>query len=390
MTSRLIKESATLKNPLAKQTTEEVAAAFAKTRQSGGARRISCFKCGRRGQIVRNCRSRVEKGSLCNEERATIHVSTTITRCASSRNPARKAFVVDSGASRHIANQRNMFITLRLVSPMSVEVADGRTASTNLAGDVKLLMLQEDGSSGCTLLLKDVLYCEGYGLNMMSCSQLDSNGICTVVKDGKCMFLDRLNNDNQLGYAELRASNNLFQVRAELHYQPEISENRALTVSTQQGVELCHLRLCHIGAQQVTEMFQDKSLGINLSARPQNIDCITCIKSRMAKSTSSGHVIKAFDNDTCVHSDICGPFPIASWGMALYFVSFSHAKSRYAAVLLVKRLSELNDKFQVFMAKSERQMNRLIVRVHSANGGEYIELKAFLTEKGIEHDFSPA
>ena len=108
--SRLIEESTTLNNPFAKQSAEEVVAASAKTRESGGTRPATCCKCGGRGHIARNCRFRGEKGSLCNEERAKSHVRAAITWCAS-RNPARTGFVVDSAASRHIAHQRSMSIT---------------------------------------------------------------------------------------------------------------------------------------------------------------------------------------------------------------------------------------------------------------------------------------
>ena len=72
-----------------------------------------------------------------------------------------------------------------------------------------------------------------------------------------------------------------------------------------------------------------------------------------------------------IHTDICGPFPTASWSGQQYFISFIDDYSRYAYLFLIHEKSESLDVFKRFKAEVENQLDRRIKSVRSDRGGEY-------------------
>ena len=72
-----------------------------------------------------------------------------------------------------------------------------------------------------------------------------------------------------------------------------------------------------------------------------------------------------------IHTDICGPFPTASWNGQQYFISFIDDYSRYGYLYLIHEKSESLDMFKVFKTEVENQLNKRIKNVRSDRGGEY-------------------
>jgi len=100
VSGRLIEEQRTQKmSDSAEKNDARVQAAAART----AARRLAntkCFKCNKKGHIPRNCRSKVGEGSGNREGNGTTNVRAAMARSAGSCT----SFIVDSGASQHIAN----------------------------------------------------------------------------------------------------------------------------------------------------------------------------------------------------------------------------------------------------------------------------------------------
>ena len=74
-----------------------------------------------------------------------------------------------------------------------------------------------------------------------------------------------------------------------------------------------------------------------------------------------------------MYTDICDPFPTASWNGYEYFITFTDDYSRYGYLYLLHEKSQSLDMFKIYKAKVENQLNRKIKAVRSDRGGEYYD-----------------
>ena len=91
-----------------------------------------------------------------------------------------------------------------------------------------------------------------------------------------------------------------------------------------------------------------------------------------------------------IHSNVCGPFSVHAKGCYEYFITFTDDYSRYEYVYLMKKKSEVLDKFKEFKTESEKQLGRHIKSLHYDRGGEYmsIEFVSFFNEHEMLSQFS--
>ena len=98
--------------------------------------------------------------------------------------------------------------------------------------------------------------------------------------------------------------------------------------------------------------------------------CVECIKGKQIKNKRLG-ANKASKVLELIHTNICGPFPKASWNGQQYFISFIDNYSRYGYLYLIKEKSQSLDMFKAFKAEIENQLNKRIKAIRSDHGGEY-------------------
>ena len=88
-------------------------------------------------------------------------------------------------------------------------------------------------------------------------------------------------------------------------------------------------------------------------------------KNKRLKANTTSEVLEL------IHTDMCGPFPKASWNGQQYFISFIDDYSRYGYLYLIKKKSQLLDMFKAFKAEVENQLNKIIKAVKFDRGSEY-------------------
>ena len=88
-------------------------------------------------------------------------------------------------------------------------------------------------------------------------------------------------------------------------------------------------------------------------------------KNKRLKANTTSEVLEL------IHTDMCGPFPKASWNGQQYFISFIDDYSRYGYLYLIKKKSQLLDMFKAFKAEVENQLNKRIKAVKFDRGSEY-------------------
>ena len=72
-----------------------------------------------------------------------------------------------------------------------------------------------------------------------------------------------------------------------------------------------------------------------------------------------------------MHTDICGPFDVNSFGKERYFISFIDHYSRYDYVYLVHQKSQAVDALEIYLNEVERQLDKKVKIIRSDKGGEY-------------------
>ncbi|RVW60487.1 Retrovirus-related Pol polyprotein from transposon TNT 1-94 [Vitis vinifera] len=134
------------------------------------------------------------------------------------------------------------------------------------------------------------------------------------------------------------------------------------------SASLWHKRLGHISKSRVERLVSD---GILDSLDFSDFDiCVECIKGKQTKTKKLG-ANRATDVLELIHTDICGPYPTASWNGQQYFITFIDDYSRYGYLFLIHEKSQSLDVFKTFKVEVELQLNKRIKSVRSDRGGEY-------------------
>ena len=91
-----------------------------------------------------------------------------------------------------------------------------------------------------------------------------------------------------------------------------------------------------------------------------------------------------------VHSDVCGPISVASYGGACYFVSFIDDYSRKVWVYFIKHKSKVFEIFKQWKAQVENQKNRKVKYLRTDNGTEFTDsrFQEFCKNEGITRHFT--
>ncbi|KAJ9544451.1 hypothetical protein OSB04_024158 [Centaurea solstitialis] len=129
-----------------------------------------------------------------------------------------------------------------------------------------------------------------------------------------------------------------------------------------------HKHLGHISKQRIQRLVDERILNwIDLT----NFQvCVECIKGKQANARRLGSN-RAIDVLELIYTDICGPFPTASWNGQRYFITFIDDYSRYGYLYLIHEKSQSLDVFKDFKAEVELQLGKKIKAVRSNRGGEY-------------------
>ena len=118
----------------------------------------------------------------------------------------------------------------------------------------------------------------------------------------------------------------------------------------------------------------------------ESLECETCILGKQVRTRfpkfSENRYEKLLEQ---IHSDVCGPMRINSFGGARYFVTFIDEKSRWVEVRFLKNKSDVKSEFLKFKSYVETQQEKKIKILRTDNGLEYCgkEFTNALEQAGI-------
>ena len=112
--------------------------------------------------------------------------------------------------------------------------------------------------------------------------------------------------------------------------------------------------------------------------------CRSCILGKQTRSVLRTNLTRSRERGAVIHTDVCGPMSCESFSGYRYLVSFIDEFSGFITIVPIKLKSDVKKEFQRYHAWIERKFGCTIKRVHSDNGGEFVALRDYLIERGIE------
>jgi hypothetical protein len=213
----------------------------------------------------------------------------------------------------------------------TIRVANGEEVEVEAIGELPLEI-----SNDFTLYLHDVLYVPSMRRNLISVSCLDDDGFDCLFGKKQCLITI---NDKVVGRALrhdklylLSIKDSINVVSSENNVNVSSSKNKHKRIDDVSS-KLWHRRLGHISRGRIERLVKESILPpLEFFDFEQ---CIDCIKGKYVK-----HIKKNVKTSAgileIIHTDICGPFSIASVDGNDSFITFTDDYSRYEYIYPIK------------------------------------------------------
>ena len=235
--------------------------------------------------------------------------------------------------------------------------------------------------------ISNVLYTPGITKNLLSVGSLADQDKTLVFKSEGCFIINNPTHKIE-AFAPRESSIGLYRLSGVS--QQLCSEVNSLHLSTK--AVLWHKRLGHFHTKGLQRMINTGAVNGLPPLRFSKHTCTGCqlgkhSKTKMPKETRH-HASKILE---LIHSDVCGPFRVASTGGARYFVTFVDDFSKKIWIYFITHKSHVLAKFQHFVQLMENSTGQSIQTLHTDNGGEYtsIDFGNFCSSKGISRELTP-
>lgn len=333
-----------------------------------------CFECDRPGHFARDCnvrKKRLGKDKKQQQHQKKPNDSHNSYSCFAVSEIKSNDWIIDSGSSAHMVHDRNWISNAKQTTKGSVTVANGSGVDVECTGQVELDV--KVGTDTMTIDVNNVLCVPSLCTNLISVSQLVKSGSTVNFDRNECTIRNR--DGCIIGKASL----------CDNVYKLNLSKVNSFSVSSGEKQNLWHRRFGHIGDQYLSKV-KNTVDGIEFGAVIPS-KCAVCSKGKQTRlpfkpsNTSTSRVLEL------IHSDVCGPMPVDSFGGSWYYVLFLDDYSRKVFVKPIKHKSDVFAEFCEFKSLVENQTGNKIRTLRTDGGGEYCNNKfgQFLKQYGIEH-----
>lgn len=336
-----------------------------------------CYTCGSEKHLQRDCpKFKEQQANVAARDKAFSMVS----MCNVTEHSFQ--FVLDSGSSEHLINDRNLLTNLRKVDPFTISIAkEGVKLSSNESG----LIIGTTFCNGEEKLVNvnDVHYVPELKFNLISVRKLVANGNL-VVFDGDEARISK----NGETFAIAKSSGGVFWLDIKVQ-----QERHANLAAGAEGNWLWHRRLGHLDMRNVCELVrQDMATGIDMKVSDElSSICDSCVRAKLARLAFNGTRKRATKPLQIVHSDVCGPIDPVGLNGEKYFVTFIDDWSHMCVVYTMKSKAETIDKMKEFYEMATAHFGTKMKKLRCDNGGEYRswKMKKFAKKKGFRIHFIP-
>jgi hypothetical protein len=284
-------------------------------------------------------------------------------------------WLIDSGASYHMAKDKAIFSALNECNTKRIFVGDDRSLSVVESGTIQV----DNGH------FNDVLCVPSLSCNLLSVYQITHSSedktvkfsphqvVIKNLKDPKHVLATGIVDDITRLYKFDNFGSSSFSSVFVAH-----SDDLSKLWHEQFG----HLNYCSL--QQLCN--QQMVTGLPLVSCRDGV-CVGCVLGKHHQDSFDKHASwHASGPLQLVHSDLSGPLSSPSFSGCKYFLTFIDDFSKRIWVYFLKLKSEVFDKFLAYKALVEKQSGHQIQRLRTDNGGEYVNnnFTSYCTTQGIQ------
>lgn len=346
--------------------------------------RGSCFFCKSSEHFKQDCPKYKEwKKKKNNKQQQTVNKVNTVEERDVLFNVGtiKGGWILDSGATRHVVNDKKFFTSLNESYNGEIEVANGDVVKVIGIGTGKIKLIDSSNSIK-SATVNEVLYAPSLVGNIISVRQLVKAGyevnfsahLCEIKHNGKQIAVADLLND----LYKLRESDKVNSA-VKLHHKEHC-------------IHHWHKIFGHRDPEAIKKMCADGLVdGLRINECDIRMSCDTCMKGKTtrlpfpSKSTSKTNKVVEL-----IHTDVCGPMQTATSAGNRYFVTFIDDFSRFTVICLLKHKSEVSGKLKNFIEFVRNKFGRKPNIIRSDRGGEYTgsEIRQYLEKNGIQVQFT--
>ena len=340
-----------------------------------------CYNCGQTGHRADQCKEPKRDTALMVDDDGMplVAMISDLTAMAEEVNLVGnepKGWWVDTGATRHVCPDRTLFNTFKEV--VGEKLYMGNAATTDIKGEGDVIL---KWTSGKELTLKNVLYVPDLRKSLVSGWMLNKHGFRLVFESDNFVLTKRGMFVGK-GYAQ----NGMFKLNV-MAVKKNMNKSASTSAYLVESPNVWHGRLGHVNFNSMRRLI--KLDYIPTFAIDSKTKCKTCVEAKQTRSSfkSVERITEPLD---LIHTDVCDLKSIPTRGGNKYFITFIDDNTRYCYVYLLKSKDEAIDKFILYKAEVENQLNKKIKRVRSDRGGEYVSPFGELCAKsGIIHECTP-
>ena len=343
---------------------------------------ITCWNCNKQGHKAASCRSRPNN----RPRQPTAQIAEVLT--TSTHPPQEEGsevggvrFLIDSGASCHIVNDRRYFTKyVSLEHSRDVTLGDSSTVQAHGSGTVEFTVLS--GGRKVKVQLERVLHVPKMTYCLISLGALLSSGYrCTVRCEG-ILFLRK----NDRIYAGRNGA--LFELKGSVTMPAMVQAAMDIADESPVSLKEAHRALGHVHKEKVREVL--KRTGIPFI--DDYSDCTSCIRGKQTKASYRTRPSSARASSIgIIHGDLCSPTPPSIHGHN-HFLVLTDEYSKFRRVFFLKQKDDTINCIRDYIKWFKNQTGRNIIRLHTDRGLEFLnaEIAAMLKDIGAEQSTSNA
>jgi hypothetical protein len=284
-------------------------------------------------------------------------------------------WLIDFGASYHMAKDRDIFSTLNECNTKKIFVGDDRSLSVEGFGTIQV----ENGH------FNDVLYVPSLSCNLLLVYKITHSG------EGKTIEFS----PHQVVIKDLKDPNHVLatgivdDITRLYKFDNFGSSSFSLVFIAHSNDlrKLWHEQFGYLNYRSLQQLCNQQMVtGLPLVSCRDGV-CAGCVLSKHHRDSFEKHASwHASGPLQLVHSDLCGSLSSPSFSGFKYFLNFIDDFSRGTWVYFLKLKSEVFDKFLSYKALVEKQFGHQIQRLRIDHGGEYVNnnFTNYCTTKGIQ------
>ncbi|GFY30254.1 retrovirus-related Pol polyprotein from transposon TNT 1-94 [Trichonephila clavipes] len=267
-------------------------------------------------------------------------------------NVSKDAWIVDTAASNHFTNNRDLFINfVNVVNENMMLAINGVEFPIEGKGDVKIWFNDHE------CLLKNVFFSSKLRKNLMSGPMLDLYGL---------KFID-----------------------VEPKYASSIEKSVKIK-GKPNDLRIWHERFGHANVDYILKTSRLNAVrGLPKIKRPFNFECEPCRLNKYKRvSFQSIECTRSKAPLNLLHCDVWGPANVIGKRGEKYYLSVLDDYSRRMFIFPMCHKSDTYDILAKFIIRAERQLDLKVKAVRTDFGGEFIAsiLSDFFVERGIKHE----